>query len=119
MAQITGRVTVKVNGEILLNKSGWTLHLGGVNRNVVTGDGGVHGYAEETVAPQCSGNLSHTEALDLEALGAIADATVLFETDTGQAYVLRNAWVTEPPVLTAGEGETSLTFMAISAERLR
>lgn len=118
MAKVTGRITVKVDGDILLNKSGWTLNTGGVNRNPITGDTGVHGYAEETVAPSISGNISHTDQVDLMTLAAITDATVLFETDTGQSYVMRDAWLENPPELTAGEGETALTFRGMTVERV-
>lgn len=119
MAKVTGRITVKADGEILLTRSGWTFNPGGVNRNTIVGDSGVHGYAEETRPCRAAGNLSHTEKLDLvEAAKKWVDVTLLFETDTGQSYVSRGAWLTEPPELTAGEGETSVAFEGPPAERM-
>lgn len=118
MAKVTGRVSIKKDGQQLLNRSGWTFNPGGVRRNTQVGDSGVHGHSEETVAPSVSGNVSHTKALDLVELGKDEDVTILFETDTGQSYVLRNAWLVDPPELTAGDGEVSLTYEGMAAERL-
>ena len=119
MSKVTGRVTLKVNGDILLNKSGWTFNPGGVNRNSVNGDTGVHGFAEETRQSRAAGNITHTEALDLvSASKNWVDVTLLFETDTNQSYVVRGAWLTEPLELTAGEGETSVAFEGPAAEKL-
>lgn len=115
---VTSRITVKVDGEIVLNKSGWTFRPGGLQRESVTGDGGVHGYTDEYMPARAAGNLSHTEALDLISLGEITEATILIETNTNQQYVMRQAWLTDLPELNAGEGEVSVAFESEPAERL-
>lgn len=48
--------------------------------------------------------MAHTSDTDLTALSAITDATVIFETDSGDKYVLREAFVMEPASLKTTDG---------------
>jgi len=55
----------------------------------------------------------------LAELAAIKDATITFECDTGQTYLMRNAFITEPPQVTAGDGgKVPLKFAAPAAEEM-
>lgn len=116
--KITSRITVKVDGDIVLNKPGFTFRAGGMQRETVTGDNGVHGFTETPMGARLAGNLSHTEAQDLLALGEIDNATILVETNTGQQYVMRSAWMTDLPELNTQGGETSVAFESKKAERI-
>ncbi len=116
MSQITGRAFIKHNGKLLRSKAGAKLNLGGVQRNTVKGDTGVHGFSEETAEPSIECTISHGADTSLSELADITDASITFETDTGKVYILRNAWVESPPELTAGEGEVPLRFVGISCE---
>lgn len=116
--QLSGRAYVKVNGQLLRSQNGAKLNPGGVARTAVVGDNGVHGYTEKTAAPSVECTVSHAKDTDVTELGKITGATVTFETDDGVTYVLRDAWVVEPPEFTANENaEVSLKFEAISCER--
>ncbi|KAB7624320.1 phage tail tube protein [Alkalilimnicola sp. S0819] len=114
--QVTGRVFIKIDGKQLRTKKGAKLKLGGHNRNTIVGHE-VHGYAEETVAPEVECTISHTSQTDLEAIAASSDVTLTFEADTGQRWVLHNAWLTDTPELNDGEGEVPLKFAAMRHER--
>jgi hypothetical protein len=118
MAQVTGRVFIKINGEMQHSKPGAKLMFGGKTRTPVVGDDAVHGYAEKLTEPRIECTFSHTANTSVQALADISDATVTFETDTGKAFILRNAFVTDPPELTGGEGELAVKFAAVSAEEM-
>lgn len=115
---VTSRITIKKDGDVLLNKEGFTFRPGGIERESVAGDNSVHGFTEKIQPAQLSGNLSHTEAQDLTAYGDVSDATIVVTTNTGQAYVMRNAWQTDAPQLDAGSGEVSVAFESEPAEKL-
>jgi hypothetical protein len=118
MTQITGKATVRVDGEELLSEVGATLNVGGVEREAQMGPRGVNGYKENPVAPSVTVVVHHTADTDLVRLGRIVDATVLVETDTGQSWLMRKAFVTEPPELDAAQGTFSLSLSAHGLERV-
>ena len=118
MAQVTGKAIIRVDGKELRTLDGATLNPGGVNREAMKGGGKVHGYKEEDVEPTVECKIAHTADDSLSALGAITDATVIFETDTGKQFILRSAWLSEPPALAASEGAVDLKFAAISCDEV-
>ncbi len=113
--QVTGRVFVSVDGSRLASKEGAKLDFGGVSRTGVAGDSGVHGYTEKTEIPFIECTISHKADTDLSALAAFNNESVTFQTDTGQTYMLRSAWLAKAPELS--KGEVSLRFEGISCER--
>lgn len=118
MTQITGKCTVRVDGEELLKEVGGTLNVGGSEREAQMGPRGVNGFKENPVAPSLQITAHHTADTDIVRLAGISSATVLFETDTGHSYLLRRAFVTEPPELDAGAGTFGLNFSAHAVERI-
>lgn len=118
MPQITGKATIHVDGEEWRTEDGAKLDIGGVTREAKVGGGKVHGFAEKTKAPELDCNVYHTRDTDLTAINAIKDATVIYESDTGDNYVLRNAFVTEQAELDAENGTINVKFSAISCERM-
>lgn len=116
MAQVTGRAFIRVDGQELRSTPGATLSIGGSNRTAVTGSGRVHGYREEDVAPEVSFSVAHTADLSISWLNNITNATVLFETDTGRRFVLRQAFTTAPPELNSQEGTVSVAMSAIECD---
>ena len=116
--QITGRVRVSTSGNLLRSKSGAKLSLGGVERPSVEGDSGPLGFTEKTMVPFVECVIAHTSDTDLEELKSMTDETVTFETDTGVTYVLRNAWIENVIELAGGDGEVSLKFSGMSAEKV-
>ena len=114
MAQVTGRAIIRVNGRELRTLDGATLNPGGVTREAMKGGGKVHGYREEDVEPTMSCKVAHTAETSLKELADIVDATVIFETDTGRRFIMREAWTSEPPELDADAGAVSLAMAAIA-----
>jgi len=118
MAQVLGRVTVKFNGEILLTEKGAKLNLGGVKRDPVTGDV-VHGFVESVEPPGIDVNISVTKDTDLDKIKNVTNATVTFEADTGQVWVLKEAWSSVPLEITGGDsGKVPVKFHGMRCDKL-
>lgn len=115
MAQVTGIVKVYVDGKMLRSKPGAKLKLGGMKRDAVVGHS-VYGYSEEPVASELDATLAHMSDTDVRELSDISDATLRFETDTGDIYSVANAWTSEPCELSGG-GDVSLKMMGQPAVR--
>lgn len=95
---------IKVDGELLRSLPGAKLDLGGRVRASVVGASEVHGYSEQIKPAMLECEISLVEGFSLEKLRNITNATVTFEADTGQRYVVRSAFTTETLNITAGEG---------------
>lgn len=104
----TGRVKVKMNGDVLRSKPGASIQIGGVKRTPVPNDQGTVDYKEETVPAQVKCTLVHVGKTDLPALLKFDDGTVQYETDTGLTYTVPNAFVEELGELK--DGEVEITF---------
>jgi hypothetical protein len=119
MAKITGRVEVLVNGQLLLSKTGATASGIGLSGKPafklkeVLGDTGLHGFVEEPVVAKCEVKVTDRDDVRLDTLCQInGDGTVIFRAaGGGKVYTMNNATCTRDLQVTAGEGETSLTFM--------
>ena len=118
MAQITGKAIIKVDGNQWRTTDGCKLHPGGVEREAKVGGGKVQGYSEKSKAPELDASVYHTKDTDLTATNAIKDATVLFECDTGDRYLLKSAFVTSQEALDSENGTVPVKMSAMSCERL-
>jgi len=116
--QCTGKALIRVNGRELRTFDEASLDPGGVKRDPVYGSGKIHGFKEETAPPQLECKIAHKADTSLTELGQIVDATVIFESDTGDTYVLRDAFVMEPAKLNAKDGSVDLKFSAMSCTRM-
>ncbi|GAA4651680.1 hypothetical protein GCM10023116_39640 [Kistimonas scapharcae] len=115
--QITGKAVIRVDGQELRSLDGASLNVGGMSREAKTGSNRIWGHTEKITAPELSLKVAHTRDTDLIALGKITDATVDFETDTGDRYIIVEAWVSEPPSLSADSGEVDLKFSGVECKR--
>lgn len=113
------RAYIKTNGALLATLPGAKLDLGGVERNAVMGDAGVLGYSEVTKPSMLSCEIALSGGTSLAALGKITGATVTYEADTGQTYMIRNAFVTKTMSVQAGDGgKVALEFSGDPAEEM-
>lgn len=111
--QITGKAFIRVDGAELETLEGATFNPGGMSREPVNGYA-AYGYKESVVNPLVTCSIAHTSDISLKELEAIVDATVIFETDTGKRFIMRESWVTEPPELDATAGTVSLNLAGIA-----
>src|SRR3546814_732515 len=118
MTQFLSRATIRANGQVIETNKGASLDLGGGKRNpIVTGR--KVGYAEETVPAMVECETSLASGMSLEAWRNLVDATIIFECDTGQSYVIRDAFITDAITLKDGDGgNVSLKFSGPGAEEV-
>lgn len=115
--KVTGVATIRVDGREMPTERGATLNPGGVNRPTRMAGKRVF-FNEEPVAPTLQCTVLHTEEIDLIDLNTITNATVLFECDNGQDYMLTGAFVTETNELNSAEGQVRLNMAARRCERI-
>lgn len=110
-----GRATISYNGKRLKSKEGATLNPGGTNRTPDPLDDGTVGFMESTVAPELTCVVPLTRDLAVEELRNLTGANVVFQSDVGLSWVIRDAFVTTAPVVGR---EVTLTFSGQPAEQL-
>lgn len=108
MGQLTGRVTIRIDGQEIKSKDGAKLDIGGVKRNTEKGGGRIHGYTEEDMEPSVEFKIAHDKNISLKWLASLTSATVMFETDTGKQFTVRDAYTTEPPTLTGNDVDVKM-----------
>jgi hypothetical protein len=111
MAQVTGRVFIKIKGRTYPSKEGAKLNFAGITRDMVTSDVKVEGYKEKIEAPSVSCTFVHSASLSLADIRNIVDETLSYTTDTGRSYVLSGACCTK--ALELASGDLSVEFGAI------
>jgi hypothetical protein len=103
--QIAGVVTIQVNGKTLRTIPGAEIDLGGYER---TAHGGTHDvYDTEEFKPAmitCRCNLARGDSIT--ELQNLRNAVVSFALDTGQTYIVRDAFRTKNLPLRPGENGT-------------
>ncbi|WP_374498097.1 phage tail tube protein [Vogesella indigofera] len=109
------QATIKLNGATLRSKLGASLKVGGPIKKAETDSNGFAGHSVEEIKPgEIKCTLLHTSDTDVVALQQISDATVVFETDSGQTYLVRQAG-TEGEAEMKGK-EIDITFTGAPAE---
>lgn len=110
---------IKVNGGLLRTLPGAKITLGGVKREPVVGASSVHGFAETIEPAMMECEISLTQGFSLEEIRNITNATVTYEADTGQTWVIHGAFCTETLQVNAGEGgKVPVKFAGQPAEEM-
>jgi hypothetical protein len=114
-----GMAYISVDGSQLATMPGAKLDIGGVERTTVTGDNQVLGFTRAPKPAVLECEISIGVGTSLTKLAQITGATVTFECDTGQTYVMREAFVTKTLALTAGDsGKVALEMAGMPAEEM-
>lgn len=117
MARLTGMTYVLINGQRLRSKPGASLKPGGAIQKAQTDAYGFAGHATEEIKPaEIKCTLLHDDSTDVTALQQIRGATAIFESDSGQRYLVREAG-TEDEIEWKGK-EVELTLTGAPAERI-
>lgn len=117
--QRLGKAFIKVDGDLLESMPGAKIDIGGNKRDPVVGSHTVYGYAEQVQPARVEVEISVGPNTSLAKLRDITDATITFECDTGQVYIVRNAWLSETLTVTEGEGgKVPLVFVGPPAEEM-
>lgn len=112
MSAIAGIAYLKADGEQYDLRGNLNISIGGVERETVTGQDGVHGYTEMPKPSFMEAELSDSGGLSLEAIGRITDATITAELINGKVYVLQQAWCMATPELNTADGSMTVRFEA-------
>lgn len=118
MSKKFGRATVRVDGKVYDTEKGSTLDPGGVKREARPGSNTTGGFTEELVPSKLEATVLFGEGDSIAEINKIAGATITFECDTGQTYIVRDGYSAEPVQLTGGEGKAKVVFMGSAAEEL-
>lgn len=117
MRQLTGKAKVYVDGVKMEMERGAKANPGGISRKFERHHGRTYSLEEEDV-PWVEGNILHTKDTDVLALSAIDNATVIFECDTGQKYVMRGACTEKPLDIDGGNGKSPVKLVGDSFDRM-
>lgn len=102
MTQYSGRATITVNGQVIDTEAGAQFDPGSVTRTSETSDQR-SGYSEALRPAKLMCKVKVTRGVSLKDLSDISGATVQFIADTGQSYVMANAWRVGESQFTAGQ----------------
>jgi len=113
--QITGSAEIYIDGIYYPSTAGAKLTPGAVQRDEVSGDR-VHGFTEKAMAPRLECEFAHKGSITIAALNNVTNATIVFASDNGRTFTLRNAWSDGQASLSADGGKISATFKAIACD---
>lgn len=108
--KVLGRAFVRENGKALPTLPGAKLNPGGVERTPITLEDGTVVYTEKMVHAEIEVEVAINGESDIIAMNKVTEATITFEADTGQRFIMRNGFNTGPVNLSAGEGKGTLKF---------
>ena len=91
MGQILGRATITINGAVINSKPGASIDPGGVTRATETTDQ-QSDYTEGLRPAVFRCNIPLNKGVSLVDLNDLSGVTAQFIGDTGQHYVLADAW---------------------------
>ena len=119
MSQRHSMAYIKTDGRLLPTLPSPSIDLGGVERSPVVGNNSVLGFGEKVKEATLECEISLGEGMSLAELQKIKGATVTYEADTGQTYVIRDAFVTDTLKVTGGaDGKVALKFSGQPAEEM-
>jgi hypothetical protein len=116
MGRITGKATVYIDGAKMEMERGAKANPGGIARKFERHHKRTY-HQEEEVAPSVEGNIIHTKDTDVLTLN-FSNATVIFEADTGQKYVMRGAATENPVEIDAGSGKSPIKLVGDSFDKM-
>ena len=118
MSQITGRLFIRVNGNLLPLTGDASVSPGGPNREaVVLNDGTVH-RRETLEASTVECTIVDDGNIGVKDVQAIVDATIIVESDAGRRWTVNNAFCTEVPQVNS-KGEITAKFSGDEAQEVK
>lgn len=116
--QVVGQARIKVDGDTLDTDGESTLELGGPVREAQRGDYQAGAFSEKTAESKLTVKILVKRGTSLTALRDIDNATIDFRTDTGQSFLIRNAYVAEVVSLSTSDGKADVVLHGPPAEEL-
>jgi len=111
MAQLTGTMSVKVDGDTIFAKAGqFTFNPGGFERTAQMADFQVIGYTQKPIPATLSGTCQHTSDTDMTDLAAHDNVSITIAFDSGGTWLMRNAFATKPPEISGENGDMNVEY---------
>lgn len=116
-----GIIEFKIDGQIYDAKGNFTYGLGINERTAIVGADGIHGYSEKIMAPFIEGEITDSNGLSLDDLGAITDSTITLTLANGKVIMLSHAWSVNKDGMSAStdEGNIPVKFEGQNAQEIR
>lgn len=114
--QLWGQTQITADGIILQTAGKGTLQVGGPVRSPQAGDNKAGFYSTETKESEVECEVLITSGTSITAIQAIDNATLVHTCDTGQIYIIRNAFVSD--AVSASEGKAKVKFNGPPAQEL-
>lgn len=119
MGMTHSKAYIKTDGALLETMPGAKLDMGGNERTPVEGGNAMLGYSEKIKPGMLTCEIVLKQGTSLAKLSKIVDATITYEADTGQTYVIRHAYCAKTLSVTAGDGgKVALEFCGDPAEEM-
>ena len=112
--RVLGLVTISFKAATLESLPGAEINPGGLKKKPLTTDQGKTKFTTESVHAEVKVDVPVDENFSIDAFEDCG--TLQFVGDTGQAWIMRNAFLIERPTIKGGEGKASLTFNGDLAE---
>lgn len=114
-----GRATIRVNGQFYDTEPGAELVLGGIKNTARPTTHGV-GYSQSYTPSRLTCRVPYKADMTLRDLQEMTEAEVTLITDTGQTFVMKDAFQTGDVTITDGDsgGFAALVFEAAAAEEI-
>jgi hypothetical protein len=115
MTMYSGRARVIANGELIDSKPGASIDLGGVQRSGVVNEHS-SGYSEAPKQSRVEMEVAIKKGDSVERFRNITNGTVHFTLDTGQNFIVKNAFTED--TLSINSGSLKLVFMGDAAQEV-
>lgn len=117
--QILGRAFIRIDGQTIASLPGSAkMSPGGRERTAVLGDFGYLGYSEKPIHGEIECEIAVAADTDIGALNATVNASITFEADTGQVWIMRSAAMASPVSVAAGDGKASVKFIGAEIQQV-
>ena len=115
MAQrVAGTAYLFVDGNQLALRGNFTVSPSPVERTMLAGQDGVHGYQELPRVPWLAGDLTTMPDMNLEDLDAMTDVTVMAQLANGKNYSFANATCKAGLEANTRDGQVMVRWEALS-----
>lgn len=109
MAKHLKVMSISVDGLLLkVDEDSSEFDPGGIDRPPVKANGGVVGYVESGLEAMCKGDILPDANFSIEDTRGWVNVTVTVQCDTGQLFVMKDAWLRRPVVLRGGKASFEL-----------
>lgn len=119
MSQKASRIVLTINGKRQPTLPGWDVDIGGIESSPVNGDSPEDtGPIDKMTNSELSGDIMFDADTKLASLQGLKGLTAVVTLDTGNEYLVENAWVASAKKFRSGEGKFHLVIQGPPGQEL-